>query len=247
MKFEQLSSGSDGNLYLVTNGDGKRILIECGMSWKKIVELLDYDLKNIVGCFVSHEHKDHSAGIYEVIEAGIEVFASRGTFEACGITEDTPFWRRANIIRDESVEQFKWDFRVTAFNTFHDAVEPLGFIIKSIKEDKAILFATDTSHIREEFTEPFYIVALECNCDVEVLNDRVNKKEINEELAKRICNTHFEKNNVKDYLREFCLLRNCEEIHLLHLSNINIDGEKTKEEFEKEFFISVKIFEKEVG
>ena len=69
------------------------------------------------------------------------------------------------------------------------------------------------------------------------MQDRVDRQDINETLAKRLLLSHMEKENTKRYLREFCDLSCCRQIHLLHCSRDNIDAEAVRKEFEDEFFI----------
>ena len=82
MQFKQHYSGSSGNLYEVIANNGKRLLIECGVTWPKIQKALNYDLKHIVACFVTHGHKDHSKALKDVRLAGIEIYASAETFKS---------------------------------------------------------------------------------------------------------------------------------------------------------------------
>lgn len=56
MRFESFYSSSTGNLYCVTAANGKRLLIECGVTWRKLIKALSYDLTNIEACLISHEH-----------------------------------------------------------------------------------------------------------------------------------------------------------------------------------------------
>ena len=56
MKFIAHASSSSGNLYCVTAANGKRILIECGVAWKKLQKALGYKLNNVEACLISHEH-----------------------------------------------------------------------------------------------------------------------------------------------------------------------------------------------
>ena len=84
---------------------------------------------------------------------------------------------------------------------------------------------------------PFEIIAIECSYSKDILNKLVKSGEINEVVAKRLLTSHLEKDNTMKYLREFCDLAKCREIHLLHLSGLNIDKETTRREFYEEFFI----------
>ena len=56
MKFEALASSSSGNAYIVSDRD-TRILLECGVSHKKLQKLSGFSLSEFKACLVSHEHK----------------------------------------------------------------------------------------------------------------------------------------------------------------------------------------------
>lgn len=233
MKFDQLYSSSSGNLYVVTANSGKRLLIECGVSWTKLIKALNYNLTGIVGCILTHEHKDHSAAIHEVMKSGIDVYASAGTFEALEVSGR----RRNKILGDRTLLRIE-GFEVFSFWTSHDAKEPLGFIVRERETDEFLLFATDTSHIRQRFGYLFDIIAIECSYDKEILQARVDANDINETLARRLLTSHLEKTATANYIKKHCNLQRCREIHLLHLSGDNINKQQTREEFESMFFIS---------
>ncbi len=158
MKFEQLHSSSKGNLYLLTANNGNRLLIECGVTWAKIQAALSHDIKGIVGCLVTHAHKDHCKAIREVMKAGIDVYASWDTFRVLGIKDNE---RRSKI---DTGELMRLGFQVRTYPTVHDAKGSEYFIIQCDKQ--ILLFATDTCFIREDLSHiPFNIVAIECSYD----------------------------------------------------------------------------------
>ena len=235
MKFKQHYSGSSGNFYEIIANNGKRLLIDPGVSWKKIQKALKHDLSNIIACVVSHDHGDHSKAIKDVMKAGIDVYASAGTLDACGFLNE----HRATITIENDLIRLD-TFQVFSFGVNHDAEEPLGFVVRA--DNEFMLFATDTSHITHRFKFPFKIIAIECSYDKDVLQERVDNGSINESLAKRLLTSHMEKSETKRYLKEFCNLSQCTELHLLHLSSSNIgDVEKVIDEFEEEFLIETMI------
>ena len=59
MKLIPLASSSHGNAYLVEDGT-TCLLIECGVSWKKLQKLTGFGVSGIAGCLISHEHKDQT-------------------------------------------------------------------------------------------------------------------------------------------------------------------------------------------
>lgn len=238
MTFKQLYSGSDGNLYIVTANNGKQLLIECGVTWKKLVQALDHDLHNIEGCLLSHEHADHSKSVKDVITSGINIFASSGTFAALGFG----ITNRRCLIMGDDVKGTTDTFQFTSYSINHDAAEPLLFIVKA--DDEYLLFATDTSHITQAFGHKFNIIAIECSYDKDTLERKVKAGTIHEIVAKRLLTSHLEKQDCMTYLNEFCDLTKCHEIHLLHISGDNNDRQLCKKDFENEFkFIDIGVVE----
>ncbi len=235
MTFEQIYSGSSGNLYIVTANDGKRLIIDMGVSWKKFVKALDYNLSNtVVGALANHSHSDHTKCIKDVMKAGIEVFASPETFEALGIVGE----RRA-IPLPPRLWYRRGDFNFMGYESNHDVPGSYLFVVQC--DDEFLLFATDCSHITQQFKLPFSIIAIECSYDKDILQQRVESGEIHEEVAKRLLTSHMEKSETMRYLDKFCDLSRCRSIHLLHMSRENIIAEDVRREIEKEFFIKTYI------
>lgn len=205
MKFEALASSSSGNAYVVTDRD-TRILVECGVSHKKLQKLSGFSLNEFQACLVSHEHKDHAKAVTDLISRGMAVYMSPGTADA--LETDA-----VNLI--EHMEQFNvGSLDIVPFTTFHDAAEPLGFLIKSRVDGDVLAFATDTVNLRYKFPG-LNILAIEANYDKHIL-ERCER--MPEKVRYRITNSHMEIDTLCDYLRSLDLSQ-CREIHLLHLSD----------------------------
>ena len=205
MRFEALASSSSGNAYIVSDQD-TRILLECGVSHSKLQKLSGFKLSEFQACLVSHEHKDHAKSVADLISRGMEVYMSQGTAEALE-TDD--------VTLIESMEQFNvGSLDIVPFTTFHDAAEPLGFLVKSRVDGDVLAFATDTVNLRYKFPG-LNILAIEANYDKQIL-ERCEK--MPEKVRYRITNSHMEIDTLCDYLRSLDL-RQCREIHLLHLSD----------------------------
>ena len=204
MIFEALASSSSGNAYIVSDSD-TRILLECGVSHKKLQKLSGFSLSDFSGCLVSHEHKDHSKSVADLIGRGMEVYMSQGTAEAL---------ETEGVTLIEHMEQFNvGSLDIVPFTTFHDAAEPLGFLIKSRVDGDVLAFATDTVNLRYKFPG-LNILAIEANYDKNIL-ERSSRPD---KLKQRIVNAHMEIDTLCDYLRTLDLSQ-CREIHLLHLSD----------------------------
>ena len=205
MKFEALASSSAGNAYIVSDKD-TRILLECGVSHTKLQKLSGFSLSEFQACLVTHEHKDHAKAVQDLISRGMVVYMSQGTAEA--LETDG-----VELIEDRS--QFNvGSFDIVPFTTFHDAKEPLGFLIKSRSDGDVLAFATDTVNLRYKFPG-LNILAIEANYDKNIL-ERCER--MPEKVRHRITNSHMEIDTLCDYLRSLDLSQ-CREIHLLHLSD----------------------------
>lgn len=205
MKFKALASSSSGNAYIVSDND-TRILLECGVSHQKLQKLSGFRLSEFQACLVSHEHKDHAKAVADLVSRGMAVYMSPGTADA--LETDA-----VNLI--EHMEQFNvGSLDIVPFTTFHDAAEPLGFLIKSRVDGDVLAFATDTVNLRYKFPG-LNILAIEANYDKHIL-ERCEK--MPEKVRYRITNSHMEIDTLCDYLRSLDLSQ-CREIHLLHLSD----------------------------
>ena len=212
MKFEALASSSHGNAYIVSDRD-TRILLECGVPHKKLQKLSGFSLSEFKACLVTHEHKDHAKSVQELINRGMDVYMSYGT--AVALETDS-----ATLIED--MEQFNiGSLDIVPFTTFHDAKEPLGFLIKSRVDGDVLAFATDTVNLRYQFPG-LNILAIEANYDKAIL---AKCEKLPEKVRHRIENAHMEIDTLCDYLHSLDLSV-CREIHLLHLSDATSHEEK---------------------
>lgn len=217
MKCQVLASGSKGNSYILHSQTGS-LLLEAGIPWKQILQGLNYNLSNVVGCLITHEHLDHSKAINEVLTSGIDVYTSKGTAEALNVKH-----YRLNTVK--SKDQFQiGDFLVLAFDTEHDAEEPLGYLIQYVPTKEKLLFLTDSFYSRYKFKGLNYI-CIECNYIKETLDKNIEEGHISMEMKPRLLQSHFSLENVKKFLQVNDLSQ-CQEIILLHLSSINANAEQ---------------------
>lgn len=210
MRFEALASSSAGNAYIVSDRE-TRILLECGLSRRKLQQLSGFRLSDITACVVSHEHKDHSRCVADLIAGGMPVYMSEGTAVALGLEGNA-------LEAAEAVEHQKQitvgSIDIVPFATFHDAKEPLGFLFRSRLDGDILAFATDTVNLNYRFPG-VNILAIEANFDKYIL-ERCQR--MPEKTRHRVINTHMEIEVLCDYLRRLDLSA-CREIYLLHLSD----------------------------
>jgi phosphoribosyl 1,2-cyclic phosphodiesterase len=223
IEIEALASSSAGNCYRVTDGVTP-ILLECGIRYKEIQRGFDYKMSEVGACLVTHEHNDHVKSINDVLKAGIDVYASRGTFETLGITH-----HRIKPVR--SKEQFQiGTWTILPFDVQHDVSEPLGFLLVNQLGEK-LLFATDTYYIKYRFSGITHIM-VECNYSMDILNENIVTERVPRAMKKRLMKSHFSLDNVKEFLRANDLTK-VQEIWLLHLSDNNSHAERFKSEIQE--------------
>lgn len=205
MTFTPLASSSHGNAYVVSDG-ATSILLECGLSFKKLQKALGFDVGGIAACLISHEHKDHAGCYMELIKSGIPVFASEGTVEVldCDLIQTM----------EERQEVYIGTLDVLPFATFHDAAEPFGFLIRSRIDGEKLLFATDTVNLAYRFPG-VNIVALEANYDDEIL---ARATRMPDKVRHRIQKSHMEIGRTCTFLKKMdrSLVHT---VFLLHLSD----------------------------
>lgn len=229
-----IASGSKANCYLLSL-ENEVLILECGVNYKDILKDLDYDLSKVVGCLVTHEHKDHSKSIDKLTENGIDVYSSLGTFEVLGIQN-----HRTKVI--EAKKLFKiGNFAILPFEAKHDAKEPLGFLINH-KAIGNVLFLTDSYYCEYKF-ENLHHILLECNYKKSLLDENIQNKIIPLSLRNRITKSHFELENVIEFLKANDLSK-VKNIMLLHISSQNGNGKIFKSEIEKNIGLPVEIAKK---
>jgi len=208
MNLQVLGSGSSGNCYILGN-ESEALIIEVGVNFKTVKEALGFDLSKVAGCLVSHEHGDHAKYIPQAIEAGVDVYSSRGTFKALGVSG-----HRAHSLVPEALYSIG-PFKVLPFPTIHDCAEPFGFII-SHPECGNILFATDTGYL--EYTFPgLNNIMIEANYKQEILEEGIRAGRTPELIRKRVMNNHMELGVLVDTLQANDLTQ-VNKIVLIHLS-----------------------------
>ncbi len=224
MDIQVLASGSRGNCYRISDGSTP-LLLECGIRFKEIQQKLNFQMSEIAGCLISHDHMDHCRAVKDIILKGcIDCYMSQGTAKALGISN-----HRVKIIKaKQSFKLGTW--RVLPFDTVHDAAEPLGFLLASQNGEK-LLFATDTAYLKYRFSGLTHIM-IEANYQADILQKNVNSGLVPVEVRKRIRHSHFDLEHLKGFFRANDMSR-VQEIWLLHLSDNNSDADRFRREIQE--------------
>ncbi|MCK4793775.1 MAG: MBL fold metallo-hydrolase [Desulfobacteraceae bacterium] len=210
MQIKTIASSSLGNCYLIGD-ETTSLLIECGISIKRIKQGLNFGLSRVSGCLVTHEHQDHCRAIRDVMRAGVDCYLTQGTIDALGVTG-----HRLNPIAHKTKFSIG-SWTIIPFTTCHDATEPVGFLISNGIEK--LLFATDTAYIKNRFKGLTHIM-IECNYQEYILKYNLDADLISKAMKDRLLFSHFSLKNVLAFLKDTdrTALR---EVHLLHLSAAN--------------------------
>jgi len=193
MRFCILGSGSRGNSIFIETRKTK-VLIDSGFSAVEMERRLNNigcSVEEIDAIFISHEHIDHIKSVKVLSEKyGIKLFANKGT--ANEIRRIFNARMKFYIFLSNKVFEFK-DLLVEPFSVFHDAVDPVGFSIKSgnFKFSVATDLGFASSAVKTKMFGSDFVV-LESNHDEEMLK----KSRRPDDLKRRILGRHGHLSNV---------------------------------------------------
>ena len=227
IEVEAIASSSNGNCYRLISGTHE-LLLEAGLPFKAIKAAVKYQLGRLDGCLISHEHGDHSASVAQLIKTGVDVYMTTGT--AAALRDNA---KGASILlpdeqggyRARSLGSRYWTIK--PFRTFHDAQEPVGFLISD--KDDMLLFATDTCAVPWHFNVLSQVM-IECNYLPQRVEERVAAGAISFKQAQRLLGSHMSLDACLDFFRVNAkAMSYCRQIFLLHGSRENGDPKVFKE------------------
>lgn len=221
MTFLPLASSSKGNAYLVSGSDAT-ILLEAGLTMKELRKRSPVQISSLDAAFITHEHMDHAKCVKKLCDIGVPTYMSEGTAIALDLEE-------ANVIEQhETVEV--GSLRITAFDTYHNTVQPFGYAIEDANTKERLLFAVDTVNLNVRWSG-LTQVAIECNYADELLG-RLSR--LPDKVKERIRRSHMEIETTIKYLHKLDLSK-VRRIWLLHMSSSSGDAGRFLERFEREF------------
>ncbi len=171
MRLTALGSSSDGNCFVMTfeMGEGRKplpLMVECGFPYQTIARKANtYNIRisELVGCLITHSHKDHSVAARDLAKRGVAMYATKGTLEAVGLEG------RGYRLEYHKPTMIANGLAVMPFVVEHDAPEPAGFIIKTPFE--TVIFAIDSSEWVDDLSEiPADYVLIEANYDKRLMS-----------------------------------------------------------------------------
>lgn len=228
MDLHVLGSSSAGNGYVLQN-DTEALVIEAGVSVRLVKQYVNFNLRKIVGCLITHEHGDHAGRAHEYAKSNIKLMTSLGT--ANWLADNQQIEPRKISILEEQ-HQYKFgNFVVMPFKVVHDCAEPFGFLIRH-RETGTVLFLTDTVYSPYTFTGLNNII-VEANYSLDIIREKVDDLLLPKFLKNRVIQSHLSIDNCVDLLKANNLSK-VNNIVLIHLSNGNSDAEQFKQRVTKE-------------
>ena len=200
MRFTLLGSGSAGNC-LVVNSGISTVLVDCGLSFQETKRRLlarDVSLTEIDAIMVTHEHGDHSGGVFTLAKKmDIPIWCTSGTSRATSAME------KANSV-NEIIGFASFEvgaLKIKPYPVPHDALEPSQFTLTDSQFKLGVL--TDagavTAHMFENLRDCDALV-LEFNHDENLLL----KSSYPATLKNRIAGGfgHLSNTTAKDFLKK---------------------------------------------
>lgn len=177
LRFQILGTSSSGNCALIESAR-TRVLLDAGFSGRRLECLLKdigKPIETIDAIFLTHEHGDHTAGL-----RGLSKFRHLCYFAnfATAKVAQSRIGRELSWKIFETGSEFTFkDLKVETFLLPHDAMEPVGFVIRTEGEDlfnpqASLAWVTDLGHIPKRLAEwirDVELLVLEANYDPEML------------------------------------------------------------------------------
>lgn len=222
MELKVLGSSSSGNCYILDNGN-EALIIEAGIRFLDVKKALNFQLRKVVGCLITHQHNDHAKYARTMVDNGIYTLALQEVLTAKGVSG-----ARAKAISMGKGYKFG-NFKVFPFPACHD-VPCVGFLIDHPASGR-IMFLTDSCTNEYAFPELNHVL-IECNYYDKKLIANINAGITYSGQRDRLMSSHMELNACKEALRSNDLT-GVVNVVLLHLSNDNSDEQLFVSEIQK--------------
>jgi phosphoribosyl 1,2-cyclic phosphodiesterase len=223
MELIVIGTGSKGNCYLLKSSN-ECLIIEAGCKLIEVKKALNFNIQNIKGMLVSHEHLDHAKYISEFTKIGIKTYSNQSVFNKFN-SLNTPI----QVIKKNKTYQIG-SFKVMPFEAKHD-VECYSFLIEH-QECGKIVFVTDSYYVKYRFKNIKHWI-IEANYSKKIIDKKIEESGINLFLKDRILKSHLSLENCIAALKSNDL-SNTENIILIHLSDSNSNEKEFKQEIEKQ-------------
>lgn len=212
MELKVLGSSSSGNCYILDNGN-EALIIEAGIRFLDVKKALDFQIRKVVGCLITHQHNDHAKYIKSMVDCGFYTLALPEVLTAKDVSG-------SRVIPLELGKGYKFgNFKVAPFSACHD-VPCVGYLIDH-PDTGRIMFLTDSCMCEYIFPGLNHVL-IECNYSDRKLIDSINAGRTMPSQRNRLLTSHMELETCKGILMANDL-SNVSNVVLLHLSENNGD------------------------
>lgn len=210
MKLVCVSSGSNANCYFLINSKGEILILDAGVKLDKLMNNKYFSsFKSVVGCLITHQHKDHSLAVPDFKMAGVEVLGYMNM-------QPQKKYQLGNYI-------------VIPFNVVHD-VKNYGYIIKETNSNSLFVYATDFCDLPLIANINNWLI--ECNYCDDLWEENLMSENPNYGYLGRVQESHMGLASLEEYFSKIKTRPN--KIILCHLSqNGNADKVKMIEAMNK--------------
>ena len=156
MRTFALASGSSGNCFLIEDDNKGKYLVDIGLSFKKITEILkekDISPQEILGVFITHEHSDHILGLDVFMKnTNCPIYLTKGTFDGLSLSKSNKESKQTRFIfiKENQIMNLE-NLKVFIIGKSHDANEPVSFVFDS--NNKKVGFFTDLGKVTPQIIE----------------------------------------------------------------------------------------------
>lgn len=152
MKIKTIATGSSGNCYYIEH-ENQILLLDAGIPIMDIKKGIDFNIGSVVGCIISHSHKDHVLSADKLEKMGIRIF-------------------RPYTIEDKKILKTRiGSFNITSFDVPHNETENRGFLINV--GGKTIIYMTDFEYCPYRFADmQISTMLIECNYQQTMIDEQ---------------------------------------------------------------------------
>lgn len=188
MRFASLGSGSKGNALVVESASRRtRVLLDCGFGPRELslrLARLGLCADDFQAILVTHEHSDHSAGVFKCARRyDLEVILTHGTLAA--MPHDRGTRPRLRVI-DSHRSFVVGDLDIQPFPVPHDAREPVQYVFTDGNRRLGVL--TDAGHVTPHMVDMLNgcaALVLECNHDIDLLEKGTYPRHLKQRILGR--------------------------------------------------------------
>ena len=146
MILKCIDSGSKGNAYALIAKE-EILLLEAGCRLMDVKKAIGFQIGKVVGCLVTHSHKDHIGYAKDILATGIKIYTNDETKQLVDSVHGERLYGKPEMKMFEA-----GDFKVKPFYVPHNGTPNYAYLIEHEEMGK-LLFATDFEYLPWTFRQ----------------------------------------------------------------------------------------------